>query len=113
MSDVGPGDATAGAPSLPLIVGCRFGLGSMIPAHAILQVAPRLEPGLTIESERWETNAEHHGYVDGYQNRCERFELASGSSQLLYEARVVIARPADLIEPAARECPSSDCPKRC
>ena len=90
---------------MALTVGCRFGLGSVQPAAAIVQVAPRPEPGISIESERWEAGTEHHGYVDQYGNLCERFELASGSSEITYEAHVVLARPADLIEPSTPETP--------
>ena len=88
------GDDGAGRPGpLGLIVGCEFGLDSVQPANAIVQVAPRLEAGLSINAERWDTNAEHHSYVDQYGNRCERFELATGASQISYEAQLVLARP--------------------
>jgi hypothetical protein len=66
--------------ALALTVGARFGLESMQSAVSILQVAPFPEAGISIDVERWETNAEHHGYVDHYGNRCERFELAAGGS---------------------------------
>jgi transglutaminase-like putative cysteine protease len=58
---------------------------------------------VSISAERWETNARHYGYLDHYGNRCERFELAAGGSQIAYEAQLVIACPADAIEPDARE----------
>lgn len=88
---------------LALTVGCQFGLHSVQPAAAILQVTPRLEPEVAIRSERWETSAEHHGYVDHFGNRCERFAIASGRSEVTFEAEVVLARPHDLIEPATPE----------
>ena len=73
------GDPSAGGDSLALLVGCEFGLESVQPANAILQVAPRLEAGMSIVGERWDTNGVHHSYADQYGNRCERFDLATGA----------------------------------
>ncbi len=100
----------AGQHALALTVGCRFGLLSFQPAAAIMQVAPCPQPGVTISDERWHTSAEHHGYVDHYGNRCERFQLASGDSHVTYQAHVLLARPADLIEPDAAEMPVASLP---
>jgi transglutaminase-like putative cysteine protease len=91
--------------ALALTVGCTFGLDSVQPASAIMQVAPRLQAGVCIHAERWETSAEHHGYVDGYGNRCERFALQTGSSQITYEAQLLLTEPDDLIDLDARETP--------
>jgi len=90
---------------LALMVGCHFGLESFQSALAILQVAPCLQPGVSIECERWDTAADHHGYLDSYGNRCERFALTAGGSRVSYEARVLIASPADRIEPDTLETP--------
>jgi len=95
---------------LALTVGCQFGLLSVQPAGAIMQVAPFPQPGVAITGERWQTNAEHHGYVDHYGNRCERFELATGDSHVTYEAQVLLTHPADLIEPGASELPVASLP---
>ena len=100
----------AGQEALSLTVGCEFGLRSLQPATAVVQVAPSLEAGVCISAELWETSAGHHSYVDHYGNRCERFELAAGGSQISYEAQLVITRPADLIEPDARETPVAALP---
>jgi transglutaminase-like putative cysteine protease len=100
----------AGQHALALTVGCQFGLLSFQPADAIMQVAPCLQPGVTISDERWQTSAEHHGYVDHYGNRCERFQLASGDSHVTYQAHVLLAQPADLIEPDALELPVASLP---
>jgi transglutaminase-like putative cysteine protease len=91
--------------ALALTVGCEFGLDSVQRAAAIVQVAPRLQSGVSIRSERWDTSADHDGYVDQYGNRCERFELATGSSRITYEAQLVLTRPTDAIEPDAPEVP--------
>ena len=106
----GHDDGYAGQEPLALTVGCEFGLDSVQPAEAIMQVAPLHEPGVSIFSERWDTRAQHHGYVDQYGNRCERFELVSGGSRVSYEAQVMLARPADVIEPGAREVPVAQLP---
>jgi hypothetical protein len=73
-----------GATDLHLTVGCEFGLNSVQPASAIVQVAPRLQRSVSIVSEHWDTHAAHHGYVDQYGNRCERFALATGDSRITY-----------------------------
>jgi transglutaminase-like putative cysteine protease len=99
-----------GQEALTLTVGCKFGLNSLQPATAVVQVAPRLGAGVCISAELWETSAGHHSYVDHYGNRCERFELAAGGSHISYEAHLVIMRPADLIEPDARETPVAALP---
>jgi transglutaminase-like putative cysteine protease len=95
---------------LALTVGCEFALFSGQPAAAIIQVAPCPQPGVSLGVERWDTSATHHGYVDHYENRCERFELATGDSHISYEAQVVVGRSADLVEPDTREIPVASLP---
>jgi transglutaminase-like putative cysteine protease len=107
---MGHDDGYTGQEPLALTVGCEFGLESVQPAEAIMQVAPLHEPGVSISSERWNTSAQHHGYLDQYGNRCERFELASGGSRVSYEAQVVLTAPADVIEPGVREVPVGQLP---
>jgi transglutaminase-like putative cysteine protease len=103
-------DACASQEALALTVGCKFGLDSVQPSAAIMQVAPRPQPGVSIRSEQWETSSEHRGYIDHYGNRCERFELATGGSHVAYEAQLLLTRPADLIEPDAPEIPVASLP---
>jgi hypothetical protein len=57
-------DGDLAAEALALTVGCTFGLESVQPAEAIMQVAPFLEAGLSVAGERWDTSADHHAYVD-------------------------------------------------
>lgn len=99
-----------GPEPLALCVGCTFGLESVQPAAAIMQVAPCPQPDLSIRAERWDTIAHHHCYVDRHGNRCERFELAAGATQIAYEAQLVLTRPADLIEPGVHETPVASLP---
>jgi transglutaminase-like putative cysteine protease len=96
--------------ALALTVGCRFGLASNQSSSMVMQVAPCPEPGVSIVIEHWDTHAGHHGYVDSYGNRCERFELESGNTRIAYEAQVVLSDPADLIEPDVPETPVSSLP---
>jgi transglutaminase-like putative cysteine protease len=112
MPDLMPaGDSGSSAQRpLALTVGCRFGLASSQPASVIMQVAPRPQPGVSIGAERWETSARHHGYVDHYGNRCERFELSSGDSRIAYEAQVTLCSPEDRIEPDVPETPVAALP---
>jgi transglutaminase-like putative cysteine protease len=98
-------DGFAEGGPLALVVGATFGLECVLESNAIVQVAPRLEAGLSISSERWGTGARHHSYLDQYGNRCERFDLAAGATQIDYEAHLTLAHPADVIEPGAREVP--------
>ena len=56
---------------------------------AVLQVAPS-GADLQIEAERWDTGAEHHGYIDRYGNRCERLTIPAGASRIVYEAEVAL-----------------------
>jgi transglutaminase-like putative cysteine protease len=95
---------------LALTVGCRFGLDTVVPAEAIMQVAPSLQAGLGIGEEHWDTVAAHHSYLDRYGNRCERFSLPAGSSEITYRAEVLVAHPADEIVPSARETPIETLP---
>ena len=71
---------------------------------AVLQVAPsdRLRQ---MRGERWETSASHHGYLDLYGNRCERFTIPAGASRIVYEAEVVLDAPGDHIAPGTPETP--------
>ena len=112
MIDSAPaGDDGRGLPgSLGLTVGCELGLDSVQRTTAIMQVAPRVQAGVSIDAERWVTNAVHHGYLDHYGNRCERFELAAGASQVTYEAQITLAQPADTIVPGAPEVPVASLP---
>ncbi|MEA2154070.1 MAG: hypothetical protein QOE11_210 [Solirubrobacteraceae bacterium] len=103
-------DGGAAAEPLALRVGCTFGLDSVQPAVAIMQVAPYLEAGMSVVSERWVTDADHHAYVDHYGNRCERFALAAGASEIVYDAHVLLARPADVIVPQTPETPVESLP---
>lgn len=111
-----PGNSRAVEEDLPdhaplaLRVGCTFGLDATQPAAAIMQVAPRPQPGLSIRDERWDADAYHYCYVDHYGNRCERLQLASGAATVTYEAQVVVARPADLIVRDAQETPVTSLP---
>ena len=89
---------------LAVTVGCTFGFETPQPVSAVLQVAPSVHDR-QLRAERWGTSSEHHGYLDLYGNRCERFTIAAGASRLVYEADVVLESPSDRIEPATPETP--------
>ena len=93
-----------------LKVGCEFELDAYGPLAAVMQVAPSPAPHLGMRREHWGTDIGHHGYVDGYGNRCERFVIGPGRSRIVYEAEVVLAAPADVIEPDALEVPMAALP---
>ena len=99
----GPGHAPPG--EVALSVGCEFELDAAQSVAAVVQVAPCLGPGVRMQREQWLTGLEHHGYIDLYENRCERFLIDSGRSRIAYEAELVLTAPADVIEPDAPETP--------
>lgn len=99
-----PPSAGALTDPLALTVGCTFGLETPIPVSAVLQVAPSERPR-QMRGERWVTSAPHHGYLDLYGNRCERFTLPAGASRIVYEAEVVLDAPGDRISPGTPETP--------
>ena len=55
---------------------------------------------------------DHHGYIDLYDNRCERFTIDAGHSRIAYAAEMLLTDPADVIEPDAPETPVSSFPTR-
>jgi transglutaminase-like putative cysteine protease len=95
---------------LRLTVGCEFQLEVAQPVAAVVQVAPCPQPGVGMRRERWDACSDHHGYVDLYKNRCERFAIDSGSCRIAYEAELVLTDPADVIEPDAPETPVASLP---
>lgn len=93
-----------GLEPLTLTVGCTFGFETPQPVSAVLQVAPS-KHDQDLLSERWETDADHHGYVDSFGNRCERVRIEAGSSTLVYEADVSLSSPNDRIDYGTPETP--------
>lgn len=89
---------------LALTVGCTFGLDTPQPVSAVLQVAPSGRDQ-DVHAERWDTGADHHGYIDPFGNRCERVTIPAGASRIVYEAEVVLPSPADRIAPGTPETP--------
>jgi transglutaminase-like putative cysteine protease len=94
---------------LALTVGCTFGFETPQPVSAVLQVAPSGRDH-QMNAERWATGADHHGYLDLYGNRCERFTIPAGQSRVVYDAEVVLPSPADRIDPPALETPITALP---
>lgn len=88
-----------------MLVGCTFGLNSVQPVTAIMQMAPAFGSRVSIRGERWDTDASHHSYLDGYANRCERFNLSPGDTHITYEAQVSLTAAADVLDTAATETP--------
>ncbi|MFZ0386262.1 MAG: transglutaminase family protein [Solirubrobacteraceae bacterium] len=93
------------ADGLKLLVGCEFQFDAAAPVAAIMQVAPCPDPGVRMRREQWHTESDHHGYIDHYLNRCERFEIDAGSCEIVYEAELLVTDPADTIAPDAAETP--------
>jgi transglutaminase-like putative cysteine protease len=89
---------------LSLTVGCTLGFETPQPVSAVFQVAPSGRD-CQVEAERWDTAAEHHGYIDGFGNRCERVTIPEGVSRIVYEAEVVLLAPEDRIASGTPETP--------
>src|SRR5436309_2079325 len=89
---------------LSIVVGCTLGFETPQPVSAVLQVAPSTRD-CQIDAERWEAGAQHHGYVDGFGNRCERITIPAGASRIVYEAEVVLSSPGDRVAPGTPETP--------
>jgi transglutaminase-like putative cysteine protease len=100
------GDPLPGASrTLLLNVGCTLGLQNTSRFAAVLQVAPALVDGITIQREHWDTDAEHHSYVDRYGNRCERFVFEAGDVGVRYQAEVARTSDPDPVVTGAVETP--------
>jgi transglutaminase-like putative cysteine protease len=95
---------------LALAIGCEFELDAGQSVAAVIQVAPRPAPGVRIQRGQWQTRSDHHGYIDLYGNRCERFTIDSGCSRIAYQAELWLTDPADVIEPDAPETPVASLP---
>jgi transglutaminase-like putative cysteine protease len=89
--------------ALALAVGCEFEFESTQAVAAVVQVAPSPQPGVRMRRETWDTDCDHHGYVDLYGNRCERFRIPTGQARIAYEAELALSAPADAIDPGAAE----------
>jgi hypothetical protein len=89
---------------LTLTVGCTFGFETPQAISAVLQVAPTKQDQKVL-SERWEIDADHHGYVDLFGNRCERVTIEAGMSRIVYEAEVSLSSPVDRIAHGTAETP--------
>jgi len=76
------------------------------PIGAVVQVAPAPNPGLGVRREEWNTTARHHTYVDRYDNRCERFSIGAGVTELVYDAVVACSLDPDVAVPDAVEVPA-------
>ena len=98
-------DSDAPPQELALTVGCAFEVDAGQAVEAVMQVAPRPQPGVRMHRETWETPVEHYGYIDLYGNRCERLTFPPGHSRIAYEAELLLASPADAIEPGTPETP--------
>jgi transglutaminase-like putative cysteine protease len=96
--------------ALALTVGCEFEFESTQAVAAVMQVAPSPQPGVRMRREQWDTDCDHHGYVDLYGNRCERFRIPAGHARIAYEAQLALSAPADVIEPDAAEVPVASLP---
>ena len=78
-----------------------------------MQVAPFAHPDTQMREERWDTDAEHHTYLDAYGNRCERFLIPEGASRLTYTARLTLSDPDDAAGTDAREVAPRELPDAC
>ena len=91
---------------LVLAVGCSLRVETPAPIGAVVQVAPASNAALGVRREEWNTTARHHTYVDLYGNRCERFSIEAGATELVYDAVVTCPLDPDVVVPDAVEVPA-------
>jgi transglutaminase-like putative cysteine protease len=77
-----------------------------VPVGAVVQVAPAPGAGVGVKREVWDTTAQHHTYLDRYDNRCERFLIGAGETALFYDAVVACAPDPDVVATDAVEVPA-------
>src|SRR5262249_34484593 len=90
-----------------LRVGCEFAYESPAATPAVVLVRPHPVPDHRIVREEWRVtpSVPSHGYLDLFQNRCERLVLPTGSSTLCYDAVVEVSGEPDPIAPDAPQLP--------
>jgi transglutaminase-like putative cysteine protease len=93
-------------------VGCQFIHSLEAPAHAVLQVEPRIDGSFSLVSEQWEAEPDipSRRYVDGFGNLCRRLIIPAGRSVLRYDALVETDRVADPANDSARQLAASELP---
>jgi transglutaminase-like putative cysteine protease len=99
-------DAEPVRDELIVAVGCSLTVQTPVPIGAVVQVAPAPGVGVGVRREAWDTTAQHHTYVDRYENRCERFSIAAGETELVYDAVVACTRDPDVVRVDAVEVPA-------
>jgi transglutaminase-like putative cysteine protease len=89
-------------------VGCEFVHALEAPAHAVIQVEPRLDADFALVDERWDNQPmlASTRYFDGFGNLCRRLTLPAGESTLRYDCLVVVADEGDEVAPDAPELPA-------
>jgi transglutaminase-like putative cysteine protease len=95
-----------------LRVGCEFAYESPAPTPAVVLVRPHLVPDHRIVRGQWTITppTPSHGYLDLFQNRCERLILPTGASTLCYDAVVEVSGEPDPVAPDAPQLPVEQLP---
>jgi transglutaminase-like putative cysteine protease len=93
-------------------VGCEFAYRAEVATHAVIQVEPRLEGGVSVLEERWSNVPQipMTRYVDGFGNVCRRTTISPGDSVLRYDALLEVPEAADPQIPGAAEWAPGDLP---
>lgn len=89
-----------------LAVGCTLRVETAMAIGAVVQVAPSPTAGVAVRREEWVTAAGHHTYVDRYDNRCERFVIEPGETEIVYDAVVSCSPEVDRVNTDAMEVPA-------
>jgi len=90
-------------------VGCEFRYAAEIETPAVFQVQPSGAPPATVLRQGWEIVPEtpRHGYVDLYDNVCQRLTLPVGTSTLRYDALVSVPDATEDVDLDAAEVPTA------
>jgi transglutaminase-like putative cysteine protease len=89
-------------------VGCEFRYAAEIETPAVFQVQPSGAPPATVLRQGWEMvpATPRHGYVDLYDNVCQRLTLPMGTSTLRYDALVSVPDATEDVDLDAAEVPT-------
>jgi transglutaminase-like putative cysteine protease len=93
-------------------VGCSFVHMATTPTHAVLQVEPRRDAGVTVIEDGWDNDPPAAGttYVDLHGNLCRRLTIPDGRSSLNYDALTEVDGLPDPVHAGAREVAAADLP---
>ncbi|WP_326557453.1 transglutaminase-like domain-containing protein [Micromonospora sp. NBC_01796] len=92
-----------------LRVGCEFRYAAEVETPAVFQVQPSGAAPASVLRQSWDMDPQtpRHGYVDLYDNVCQRLTLPSGTSTVRYDALVSVPDATEDVDLDAAEVPTA------